>query len=239
MDQGTLVIEQINAGAEFINRLDKHIRVRTAFWLRAADQSSWYLYIASDQVNDNTMKTAYTEVARVARAMNNPNLEVFRIRPISLSDPLAQAASDVHKRFAARVPLHAKERIFGDVYADEVYVYPPPIFHPPNGTTPMTNNKNDQAGAVVQAIFDHATLEALHEFVLKLADHVGMDQIEGKPAQEWLTEQIMANAYEPLSQVKNLDPGTKAEMENYVAEGGRVRKTGAVRGGAGSEQSSD
>jgi hypothetical protein len=126
MDQGSLVIDQINAGAEFVNRLDKQVRVRAAFWLRAADQRQWYLYVASDQITDRTRKAAYAEISQVARAMSNPNLDVFQIRLLGLSHPLAQAALGVHNRFAARVPLHDKDRLFGDVYVDEVYVYPPP-----------------------------------------------------------------------------------------------------------------
>ncbi len=51
MDQGPLVVEQIDAGAKFLAELDKNIPVMAAFWLKASDEDSWYLYVASDQVN--------------------------------------------------------------------------------------------------------------------------------------------------------------------------------------------
>jgi hypothetical protein len=128
MDQGPLVIEQINAGAEFINRFDEHVRVRAAFWLKASDEGRWYLYIASDKIDDSTIEAAYAAVSRVAREMGNPNLDQFQIKLVGLADPLAQAAVDTHKRFVTRVPMHLTGRPFGGVSVDEVYVYPPPPY---------------------------------------------------------------------------------------------------------------
>ncbi len=126
MDQGPLVIEQIDAGSEFIDRLDEYVRVRAAFWMKTSDSGRWYLYVASDQINDSTKKAAYAEVSRVAREMDNPNLDQFQVMLIGSDDPLARAALNVHQRFAARVPTRVRDNPFGGVSVEEVYIYPPP-----------------------------------------------------------------------------------------------------------------
>lgn len=128
MDQGPLVIEQIDAGTEFIDRLDEHLRVSAAFWLKASDEGRWYLYIASDKINDSTKRAAYLEVSRVAREMGNPNLDPFQIKLIGSDDPLARASFDAHHRFAAKVPTRFKGNQFGGVSVEEVYIYPPPPY---------------------------------------------------------------------------------------------------------------
>ena len=48
MDQGPLVIEQIDAGARFLAEFEKKIPVMAAFWLKASEEGSWYLYVASE-----------------------------------------------------------------------------------------------------------------------------------------------------------------------------------------------
>jgi hypothetical protein len=125
MGQGPLVIEQIEAGTEFIYRLNAYVLVSVAFWLKASDEGRWNLYIASDKINDSTKKAAYGEVARVTREMDNPNLDQFQVTLIGSDDPLARAASDVHRRFAARVPTRVRDKSFGGMSVEEVYIYPP------------------------------------------------------------------------------------------------------------------
>jgi hypothetical protein len=55
MDQTTLVTPEIDAGAELIRRLDRSVPVRAAFWVKDSDEGQWYLYIASDQLNDQNL----------------------------------------------------------------------------------------------------------------------------------------------------------------------------------------
>ena len=52
MDQVPLVIEEIEAGKEFLDELEKRLPVKAAFWLKADEDSGWYLHVASDQVGD-------------------------------------------------------------------------------------------------------------------------------------------------------------------------------------------
>ncbi len=63
----------------------------------------------------------------MAREMDNPNLDQFQVTLISSDDPLARAASDVHRRFKARVPTRIRDS-FGGMSVEEVYIYPPPLY---------------------------------------------------------------------------------------------------------------
>jgi hypothetical protein len=125
MDQGPLVREQIEAGLEFIDRLDERVPVHVAFWLKEEAEGRWHLYIASDRVNDNTLRETYDEVARVARDMDNPNLSAFRVKLIAADNPLARAALEIQARFKAKVPARVRQTSFGGRGVEEVYIYPP------------------------------------------------------------------------------------------------------------------
>jgi hypothetical protein len=127
MDQGTLVTEQIEAGATFLGELQKTIPVTAAFWLTEYDAPITYLYVASDDINDKSIKSAYGEVLRVAAEMSDPNLNPFRVKLIKSGDPLARAAIDFHEGFPTKRAARLRDIHFGGVGAEEVYLYGMPI----------------------------------------------------------------------------------------------------------------
>jgi hypothetical protein len=94
--------------------------------MRASENGRWYLYIASDKINDSTKRAAYAHISRVARDMGNPYLDQFQIILIKSDDPLARAAVDAHRRFVGRVPVRLRDSSFGGMSVEEVYIYPPP-----------------------------------------------------------------------------------------------------------------
>ena len=53
MDQGSLVTQQIEAGARFIHEFAKYTPVQAAFWLKGAEDNQWFLYLTGDQINDS------------------------------------------------------------------------------------------------------------------------------------------------------------------------------------------
>ena len=127
MDQEPLVIEQIEAGKRFIEELDKHLPVRVAFWLKADEDSGWYLHVASDQVTDKNIDVAYGEVGRGGQTIDDPNFDLFQIKLIRANNTFARAALALYKRSKARVPIHIRGRSFGGMSVEGVYVYPPPV----------------------------------------------------------------------------------------------------------------
>jgi hypothetical protein len=127
MDQEPLVREQIDAARKFIDELDKHIPVRAAFWLKTDEDSGWYLYVASDEVGDRSIRPAYAKVGKVSEMIDDPNFDPFRVKLIGMDDPLARAAQEIYQRYPARIPIHRLGERFGGTYVEGLYLYPPPV----------------------------------------------------------------------------------------------------------------
>jgi hypothetical protein len=130
MDQGPLVREETEAGAELVRRLDTNFPVRAAFWLKDSEEGRWYLYVASDQINDNTVRVGYGEVLRLADEMASPYLDPFQVKLIPASDPRSQAALDIHRRYPAKIATRFGGQNFGGMGVSEVYLYPASITAP-------------------------------------------------------------------------------------------------------------
>jgi hypothetical protein len=127
MDQEPLVREEIDAGRKFLDEFDKRIPVRAAFWLKASEDSGWYLHVASDQVSDRNIRAAYGEVGKVAEMIDDPNFNLFRVKLIGVNHPLSQAALEIYQRHSARVPIYVRDGSFGGISVEGVYVYPPSL----------------------------------------------------------------------------------------------------------------
>jgi len=127
MDQGALVTEEIDAGAELVHEFNDYMPVVAAFWLKASDEEHRYLYIASMQLNGSNFKAAYSNVLRLVDQLRSPHLDPFRIKLIEGDDPLSKAAIEINLRFPARIPTRFGGNAFGGVSVDEVYIYPTPL----------------------------------------------------------------------------------------------------------------
>ena len=127
MDQGPLVIEEIDAGAELAREFDKYEPVKAAFWLKAADEDQRYLYIASERIDDTNFDVAYGEVLRLAEKMQSIYLDPFRVKLLGVDDPLSRAVVDIHQRFPGRMATRYGGRTFGGISVNEVYIYPSPL----------------------------------------------------------------------------------------------------------------
>jgi hypothetical protein len=125
MDQASLVMDEIDAGQEFLEAFEHYAPVRAAFWLKADEDSGWYLYVASDQFPNQNLDAAYSEVLRLGATIQNPNFDAFQVNLIRTDDPLAQAALDINRRITARVPTRIRGGRFGGSSVEGVYVYPP------------------------------------------------------------------------------------------------------------------
>jgi hypothetical protein len=124
MDQGPLVTEETDAGEELVRRLDKYIPVNAAFWVKDSEEGQWFLYIASDQIDDTNLAAAYGDVLRLAAQIGSPYLDPFRVKLVPTSDPLAQAAIDIHRRFPGRIASRLGGSNFGGLSVDGVFIYP-------------------------------------------------------------------------------------------------------------------
>jgi hypothetical protein len=125
MDQGPLVIEEIDAAEELIRSFDAIRPVKAAFWLKASDDDLRFLYITSDSITDANLGDAYRDIGRLARQHPSPYLDVFRMKLIPGNHSLAIAATDIVSRYPASLPTRMGGGRLGDVTVDDVYMYPP------------------------------------------------------------------------------------------------------------------
>jgi hypothetical protein len=123
MDQEPLVIQETDAAADFIRRLEKYVPVRTAFWLKQSDEHYWYLYVAPDSDTDDA-GASYGDVLRAASESDDPYFDAFRVKLIRTSDPLAQAALDIQVRYPSNVATRLGAMNFGGITIDGAFIYP-------------------------------------------------------------------------------------------------------------------
>jgi hypothetical protein len=72
MDQGPLVIEEIEVGEHLLREFENYAPIMVAFWMRAGDEEQRYLYIASDRIDATNFDVAYGEVLRIAERIRSP-----------------------------------------------------------------------------------------------------------------------------------------------------------------------
>ena len=81
MDQDTLVTEQKESAERLIEELHAvGFEVSVAFWAKPTDDGKWFLYLASQFVNEKGLKAAYLRVHEILRSV--PDL--FRIEPLDV-----------------------------------------------------------------------------------------------------------------------------------------------------------
>lgn len=127
MDNGPLVTEEIDAGAELIRQFDQYAPIKAAFWLRASGDDARYLYLASDQVRDTNLYEAYGEVVRLIDQIDNPYLSIFRVKIIYGTNPLALSAAEINEQYPNRFGTRLKGQTLGNLIIEDVYIYPPSV----------------------------------------------------------------------------------------------------------------
>ena len=126
MDPGPLVKEQIDAGAMFLAELEKKMPVAAGFWLKGTDRDYWKFYVVADRFEGEDRLAAYEEVSRVTAAMRDPNVGPSDVRLIETGKPLARAVLDYRRLYPDKV-IRLRDRFFGGMAIDEVYIYPSPV----------------------------------------------------------------------------------------------------------------
>lgn len=130
MDQGPLVIQQIDAGARFIHEFAKYTPVQAVFWLKTTEDNQWLLYLAGDQIDDSNFDVAYGEVQRIASMMPDLWLDPFQVKIIGADAPLAKAVMEIQKKYPGKLPTRYHGRALGGLSVEEVYIYQLPIAVP-------------------------------------------------------------------------------------------------------------
>jgi hypothetical protein len=125
MDQSILVIEQIDAGTEFIRDFNDYVPISVALWVKPIDAQGMYLYLASDKIDSTNFDLAYGEVLRRLAPGSNPWLDPFQIKVVNSADSVARDALRIRQRFTAPIPTRYNGSSIGGIEIDEAYIYPP------------------------------------------------------------------------------------------------------------------
>jgi hypothetical protein len=127
MDQDPLVSEQIDAGAKLAVEFDKYAPLRTAFWLKDREDGEWYLYLASDQINDSNIPLAYGAVVRIVGQAPHPWLDLFQVKVTGIDNRVTKAVVEIQETYPGSLGARLRNQILGGVNAAEFYIYPIPV----------------------------------------------------------------------------------------------------------------
>jgi hypothetical protein len=64
-------MDEIDAGTEFLKRLNAYRPVKAACWLRKSEDEERYLYVALDGLTVENSDSAYREVLRITAEMKD------------------------------------------------------------------------------------------------------------------------------------------------------------------------
>jgi len=117
-------MDEIDAGAEFLKRLNAYRPVKAACWLRRSEEEERYLYVALDGLTDENSDIAYGEVLRIAGEMKDQFIDPFRVKVITPEHSVAKAVAEIYRRFPGRIPTRFNGRVFAGMAVAEVYIYP-------------------------------------------------------------------------------------------------------------------
>src|SRR5262245_52635134 len=120
MDQGPLVIQQIDAGARLVKEFEAYKAVRAAFWLETADDREWFLHLVSDQIDSN-FDLAYGEVLRITKKIPSPWLDPFQVKVLGSDAPLARDVIAIQQKPLGQLGGRFHGRQLGGVPVEEVY----------------------------------------------------------------------------------------------------------------------
>lgn len=127
MDQEPLVANSIEAGQRFLKEFNSFEQVKYAAWLKEADSGRWYLYILSDHVNDEDVDRAYKKVVQIARSMNAPRIDPFRVRVVAANRPMANRLAKLCEDQAQTTTTPDPLDMRSDFSFEGIYVYQMPI----------------------------------------------------------------------------------------------------------------
>src|SRR5205823_697960 len=92
-------------GLRFLVEFSKYKQLKAAFWLLTDENDRWYLYLASDQIDDSNFDLGYGEVIRIANKMAEPRIDPFRVKIVFPNNPLVEGVLDVQKSSRTKLPV--------------------------------------------------------------------------------------------------------------------------------------
>jgi hypothetical protein len=129
VDQSTLVENQIDDGGRFVQRFAVDGNpVQAAFWIKAADEDNWFLYVVTDLVDRVGPAAAYRAVHASLKKLGETWIASSEIKVISPSNPLARDVLALMARQPGRLATRFGGRMLGSIAVEQAYIYPPHYF---------------------------------------------------------------------------------------------------------------
>ena len=101
-----------------------------AFWLKAdRENGRWYLYAASEQIDETNFDLAYGEVVRLRHGKSDFWLDSHQIKVVGSTNPYARAVIEDQKIFPSKFMERCQTRL-GNMSIQEAIIYPLPVTVP-------------------------------------------------------------------------------------------------------------
>lgn len=126
MDPELLVTSRIDSGERLVREFDRAFPVSAAFWLKQDEEEPWYLHVASDRIDENSLDQGYDEINRLVDALGDPGFDPFQVKLIPSANPLAQAVIEANRKYPANIVARAGGRYLGGRTFEGTYIYPIP-----------------------------------------------------------------------------------------------------------------
>jgi hypothetical protein len=124
MDQAALVDRQLDDVPRLIDELRRdQFDVKTAFWLYRSEADQWYLYLASDIVDQKGPLEAYKALRRSRSRLTDLRIGPFDVKLVGPDDPIAKAVMDFQSISPAPRPTRVRGANLGNVYIEDAYIY--------------------------------------------------------------------------------------------------------------------
>lgn len=126
MDRTTLVGEQREDGQALLDKLAKRgFDIQAAAWIKTSDDGQWFLYIASEVVDEKGYAAAYRDLQAVIRGMPDFAVGPFDVRLLTASHALVADVKKLYQRFPAPLQTQFGGSELGKMNIEEALIYPP------------------------------------------------------------------------------------------------------------------
>lgn len=124
MAQESLVMDEIEAGADLIRAMARLHKIGVAFWLREDDEDQRQLYISSDDFDLANRPAAYETLTRLMDQHPSIFIEPLQVNLIGGDDRWAVAAKQFNDRSADRLGTRLRSVAFAGQPIADAYIYP-------------------------------------------------------------------------------------------------------------------
>ncbi len=126
MDTIALVVNQIDDGQAFLDRLDKErFQVLAACWVKPIEEDRWSLYVVAPLVDEKGAAAAYREAYRLLRSLGPLWVTDSDVKLIGEKHPVANDVFEIMRKYPGMTPTHSRRPLLGGMPVEEVYIYPP------------------------------------------------------------------------------------------------------------------